>query len=374
MKDPRIDELAGLLARFSMRVGPGERVLIDAYDIPDEMTAALVEAVRAHKGVPFVQVNHAAVSRAWLLNATEAEMALQAKWELARMKDMQAYVAVRGAHNIYESADVPADRAKAWAKALRPVIDRRVNQTKWVVLRWPTPAMAQQARMSTAAFEDFFFRVCTLDYARMVPGMKALKAALEKTDRVDIEGPGVDLHFSVKGIRAIPCGGQYNIPDGEVFTAPVRDSVEGEITFNASTVYQGAAFEKVRLVFRKGKVVEASAQGDERRLNAILDADPGARFLGEFALAFNPHILEPMRDILFDEKIAGSFHLALGNAYADADNGNRSQVHWDLVSIQRPDAGGGEIRFDGKVVRKDGRFVRKDLEKLNPEYLLGKSR
>lgn len=372
MKDPRIAQLAEVLTRFSMHVAPGERVLIDAYDIPDAMTAALVEAVRAKKGVPFVQVNHAAVSRAWLRSATDAEMEFQAKWELKRMEGMQAYVAVRGSDNIYESSDIPADRAKAWAKALRPVIDRRVNKTKWVVLRWPTCAMAQQARMSTEAFEDFFFRVCTLDYARMVPGMKALKAAMEKTDRVDITGPGVDLHFSIKGIKAIPCGGQYNIPDGEVFTAPVRDSVEGEITFNAGTVYQGAAFEKVRLLFRKGRVVEACAQGEAARLSAILDADLGARFLGEFAIAFNPHILEPMRDILFDEKIAGSFHLALGNAYADADNGNRSQVHWDLVSIQRLDMGGGEIRFDGKVVRKDGRFVRKDLQKLNPEYLLGK--
>ncbi len=374
MKDPRYARLADVLACFSTKVKAGDNVLIDAYDIPDEMAEALVAAVRARRGNPFVQVNRARVTRAWMMQASDADMAAQAKLELARMKTMHAYIAVRGADNIFESSDVPPERAKAWAKAMRATLDWRVNKTKWVVLRWPTCAMAQQARMSTEAFEDFFFRVCTLDYARMAPGMAALRRLMDKTDRVEIKGPGVDLKFSIKDINTIPCGGQYNIPDGEVFTAPVRESVEGEITFNAATVYQGTSFDKVRLVFEKGKVVEAGAQGDAKRLNALLDADAGSRYLGEFALAFNPYILEPMRDILFDEKIAGSFHLALGNAYDDADNGNRSQVHWDLVSIQRPDYGGGEIRFDGKVVRKNGLFMPKELQKLNPAYLLGKNK
>ena len=372
MNDPRYAQLADVLTRFSTKVAPGDHVLIDAFDIPEAFVSALVDAVRARKASPFVQINRAAATRAWMLQATDADMALQAKWELARMKSMQAYIAVRGSGNIFEMSDVPAMRAKAWAKAMRATLNWRVNKTRWVVLRWPTSAMAQQARMSTEAFEDFFFRVCTLDYARMVPGMAALKRLMDAADTVEIKGLGVDLRFSIKGMKAIPCGGQYNIPDGEVFTAPVRQSVEGEITFNASTVYQGSSFDKVHLVFERGRVVKASAQGDEKRLNALLDADAGSRYLGEFALAFNPYIMEPMRDILFDEKIAGSFHLALGNAYDEADNGNRSQVHWDLVSIQRPDHGGGEIRFDGKLIRKDGLFVPKELQKLNPAYLLGK--
>jgi aminopeptidase len=231
--------------------------------------------------------------------------------------------------------------------------------------------MAQQAGMSSEAFEDFFFRVCTLDYARMIPGMAALKKLMEKTDRVHIKGPGTDLKFSIKGIGAIPCGGGHNIPDGEVFTAPVKDSVEGHITFNAPTVYQGVSFDNVHLAFSKGKIVEATANNSER-LNQVLDSDAGARYIGEFSFGFNPHILHPMRDILFDEKIAGSFHFTPGQAYEIADNGNRSQVHWDLVNIQRPEYGGGEIWLDGKLVRKDGLFLPKALQSLNPDRLLGK--
>ena len=260
---------------------------------------------------------------------------------------------------------------KEYFARTRPTIDYRVRKTRWVVLRWPTAAMAQQAGMSTEAFEDFYFRVCTLDYSRMIPGMRALKALMDKTDKVQITGPGTDLRFSIAGIPAIECGGKMNIPDGEVFTAPVKTSVEGEISFNAPTVYQGTSFDQVRLVFRKGKIVEATSSNTEK-LNEILDSDGGSRFIGEFAIGFNPHILQPMRDILFDEKIAGSFHFTPGQAYEEADNGNRSSVHWDMVAIQRPEWGGGEIRFDCKVIRQDVVFLPKALQKLNPEYLLGK--
>jgi aminopeptidase len=249
-------------------------------------------------------------------------------------------------------------------KKMRPVQDQRVKRTKWVVLRWPTPSMAQLAGMSTEAFEDFFFDVCTLDYRKLQPGMKALKGLMEKTDRVQIKGPGTDLNFSIKGIPAIICGGDRNIPDGEVFTAPVKESVEGQLTFNAPSIYQGTAFDGIQLSFKRGKIVEA-ASNETEKLNKILDSDTGARYIGEFSLGFNPRVFQPMRDILFDEKIAGSFHFTPGQAYEEADNGNRSQVHWDMVNIQRPDYGGGEIYFDGKLIRKNGEFLPKQLRSLN---------
>jgi aminopeptidase len=291
--------------------------------------------------------------------------------ELARMERMDAYIALRGSENIFEASDVPSDKVQLVSRLMKPVLDHRVGKTKWVVLRWPSSAMAQQAGMSTEAFEDFYFKVCTLDYSRMAPGMKALSDLMKKTDRVHIKGPGTDLRFSIKGIGAQPCGGLRNIPDGEVFSCPVRDSVEGHIQYNAPTVYLGASFDNIRLAFKKGKVVEASSS-NTKRLNEILDSDSGARYIGEFALGFNPHILEPMRDILFDEKIAGSFHFTPGQAYEGVGNGNKSQVHWDMVCIQRPEYGGGEIWFDGKLIRKDGLFVPKALHQLNPGYLLGK--
>ena len=253
---------------------------------------------------------------------------------------------------------------KLVAKKLRPLQDQRVQKTKWVVLRWPTPAMAQLAGMSTEAFENFFFKVCTLDYRKLQPGMKALKTLMEKTDKVQIKGPGTDLRFSIKGISAIICGGDRNIPDGEVFSCPVKESVQGHVTFNAPSIYQSTAFDNIRLDFRDGKIVEATSN-QTKRLNAVLDSDAGARYIGEFSLGCNPYIMHPMRDILFDEKIAGSFHFTPGQAYQEADNGNRSQVHWDMVSIQRKDYGGGEIYFDGKLVRQNGVFLPKSLRSLN---------
>jgi aminopeptidase len=311
-----------------------------------------------------VQVQHAQVSRAMAIDATEPQLNLMAAHELTRMKKMDAYIAIRGSNNITELSDVPVEQMKLIARKLRPVQDHRVKKTKWVVLRWPTPSMAQLAGMSTEAFENFYFDVCTLDYRKLQPGMRALKALMERTDRVHIKGEGTDLRFSVKGIPAVICGGDRNIPDGEVFTAPVKNSVEGYVTFNAPTIYQSMSFDGIRLAFRDGKIVEATSNQTEK-LNKILSADPGGRFIGEFSLGFNPYILQPMRDILFDEKIAGSFHFTPGQAYEEADNGNRSQVHWDMVNIQRPEYGGGEIYFDGNLIRRDGEFLPKPLRSLN---------
>lgn len=371
--DSRFEKLADVLCGFSTRLKKGEHVLIDAHDTPEEFVIALIRAARARGATPMVNLHKARIGRELVKGGTAAQFKLTADHELARMKKMQAYIAVRGSDNIFEASDIPGAQAKLNGTAMRPVLDHRVNKTKWVVLRWPTSSMAQQAKMSTEAFADFYFRVCTLDYSRMIPGMEALQQAMMKTDEVHIVSPGTDLKFNIKGMNAIPCGGEYNIPDGEVFTAPIKDSVNGVLQYNCPTIYQGVSFENIRLVFRKGKIVEATSN-NTKRLNEILDTDGGARFIGEFAIAFNPHILNPMQDILFDEKIAGSFHFTPGKCYETTDNGNHSSIHWDMVCIQRPEYGGGEIRFDGQVIRKDGLFLPKPLQKLNPAYLLGKAK
>jgi len=368
LADPRLDKLAGLLVGYSVSLKPGEKVLIDVFDTPPEMTVALVRAARMAGGVPFVNINQARVSRELAREAGEEQYDLAAKHELARMKKMDAYIAIRGGLNIAEMSDVPDEKMKLVSKKMKPVLDHRVKKTRWCVLRWPTASMAQLAGMSTEQFEDFFFDVCSMDYRRMRPGMLALKGLMETTDRVEIKAPGTDLRFSIKNIPAVTCGGSHNIPDGEVFTAPVRNSVGGHVTFNAPSVYQGVGFDDVRLEFKEGRIVHATSNQTEK-LTKILDSDPGARYIGEFSLAFNPYILRPIRDILFDEKISGSFHFTPGQAYEQADNGNRSQIHWDLVSIQRPEYGGGAIHFDGKLIRADGLFIPKALRSLNPENL-----
>src|SRR5438309_7539324 len=373
MHDARFDNLAQLLVEYSIRLERNEAVLIEAFDTPDEMTIALIRAAREAGGIPFVQTQHARVNRALALEASDRQLNLLASHELARMKKMDAYIAVRGSSNITELSDVPPEKMKLLAKKMRPVQDQRVKKTKWVVLRWPTPSMAQLAGMSTEAFEDFYFEVCTLDYRKLQPGMKALKRLMEKTDRVEIKGPVTDLRFSIKGIPAVIFGGDRNIPDGEVFTCPIKNSVEGHVTFNAPSIYQGIGFDGIRLEFRDGKIVDATSNQTEK-LHKILDSDAGARYLGEVSHGFNPHVLQPMRDILFDEKIAGSFHLTPGQAYEEADNGNRSQVHWDMVSIQRSDYGGGEIYFDGKLIRRDGEFLPTQLRSLNRSHFVKRGR
>jgi len=373
MSDSRYDSLARVLVGHSTKPKKGERVMIDVSETPEEFVIALIRAVREAKAEPFVVIHSNRVSRELVRGITGTQAEAMAEIDLARLKKMQAYIAVRGSQNIAEMADVSQEKAALLSSKLRPALDYRINKTRWVVLRWPTPSMAQQAQMSTEAFEDFFFRVCTLDYGAMIPGMKALKALMDRTDRVEITGPGTDLRFSIKGIGSVICGGEHNIPDGEVFSCPVKDSVEGHVTFNAPTLNRGIAFDNVRLEFSKGKVVKATAN-NTKALNEILDTDAGARFIGEFSLGFNPHILHPMRDILFDEKIAGSFHFTPGQAYEVAGNGNKSSIHWDMVCIQRPDYGGGEVWFDGKLIRKDGLFVPAALQALNPDRLLGKGR
>jgi aminopeptidase len=365
MHDPRIDQLARVLVRYSTQVKKGDFVWIDCFDVPNAVPLAMIRAVVAAGGKPVVKLHDSMVSRELILHADEAQYDLLAKNNLDLIKEMDCYIAVRGSLNITENSDIPSDRMQMVMAKLRPVQNERVNNTRWCVLRWPTSSMAQQAGMSTQAFEDFYFRVCLLDYEALLPAMNALKKLMDKTKDVHITGPGTDLRFSMKGLKAIACGGRHNIPDGECFSAPVKDSVEGHITYNAPSIYQGIAFDNVRLEFRKGKIVKATANNTEA-INKIFDSDDGARYVGEFAIGFNREIREPMRDILFDEKIAGSFHFTPGQAYEGiADNGNRSQVHWDLVNIQRPDYGGGEIRFDGKVIRKDGKFTLPELKKLN---------
>lgn len=372
MRDPRVVKLAKTLVGYSCRVQPGEKVLVEAFDIPPDVVGILVEEISAAGGVPLVHVRQNEVTRGLLVHGKEETWKAQGAADLALMKEAQAYIGLRGSLNVAEMSDVP-NLNMQWYQThyMQPVhFKRRITNTKWCVLRWPSPSFAQQAGMSTRAFEDFYFEVCTMDYAKMAEAMTPLRDLMQKTNTVRVKAPDTDLTMSIKGIPAIPCRGDMNIPDGEVFTAPVKNSVNGKIRFNAPTIYSGSRFENICLEFRNGKVVSATSS-DTKRLNEILDSDDGGRFLGEFAIGFHPLIKKPMLDILFDEKIMGSLHMALGNSYDIADNGNKSKIHWDMVLIQTPEAGGGEIWFDGVCIRRNGRFILPELECLNPERLLG---
>lgn len=369
-KDLRYNSLAKLLCGYSVKVNEGENVLLDMCEVPTEMTEALIEEVAARKGNAFVNLSNPRISRKLAMNVSDKRLQIAADLELARIKKMNAYIAIRGSNNIFESGDVPQENVSKIGAAMRVALNWRVDKTKWVVLRWPTPAMAQQAGMSTEAFEDFYFNVCTFDYSKLAGPMEVLRDLMNKTDKVRILGNGSDLSFSIKSIPAISCAGEMNIPDGEVFTAPVKNSVNGVIKYTAPTVYNGISFDGIELEFKDGKVVKANASLNAEKLRNILASDEGASYVGEFAIGVNPLINRPMRDILFDEKIAGSFHFTPGQAYAEADNTNRSKIHWDMVCIQTPEYGGGEIYFDGVKIRENGLFTIPELEPLNPQNLL----
>ncbi|CAA9398391.1 MAG: Aminopeptidase, partial [uncultured Phycisphaerae bacterium] len=331
MTDPRILKLADVLVNYSCAVKPGEALLLEAIDVPHAFTKAVVAAVAKAGGKPLAMLKSNEVNRALMMAGTGDQWDLIGDVERRQMQAVQCYIGARGNPNVSELSDVPADLQKKYEAAVwqRVHHDIRVKKTRWCVLRWPSPSMAQMAEMSTEAFEDFFFDVCTLDYRRMSKAMQPLKKRMEATSQVRLKAPGdTDLTFSIKGIPAVPCDGRVNIPDGEVFTAPVKTSVNGVIHFNCPTIYRGATHTDIRLTFRDGRIVEATSSATDK-LNEVLDTDAGSRFVGEFAIGFNPYCTRPMKDILFDEKIAGSIHFTPGSCYDEASNGNKSKIHWE---------------------------------------------
>lgn len=370
MKDLRIEKLAENLINYSVELKPGEKLLIEMVGKETALVKELVKQAYKAGGVPFVTLKNNEVLRVLLDSCTEEQIKEMASFELARMKEMKAYIGIRAGENVSEMGMVSSDKMKLYMQYFsKPVhSEQRVKHTKWCVLRYPNHSMAQLANMPTDAFEDFYFKVCNLDYSKMSKAMDKLVDFMENTDKVRITGKDTDLSFSIKGLPAIKCDGKMNIPDGEVFSAPVRDSVNGVITYNAPAVYQGVTYENIRLEFKDGKIIKATAN-DTERLNRVFDTDEGARYIGEFSIGVNPYIEKPMKDTLFDEKIKGSIHFTPGNAYDECDNGNRSAIHWDLVFIQRPEYGGGEIWFDDILIRKDGIFMPEELKCVNPEEL-----
>ncbi|QLH74713.1 MAG: aminopeptidase [Methanomassiliicoccales archaeon] len=370
MQDPRFKKLADVIVNHSIKLQKGEVVYIELFDIPTEMAEVLITTVYEAEGIPLISQKSPRTLRKLYSGADEAAMKIFGELELEKMKRAQAYIGMRGANNLTELSDVPPKGMDLYRRLWwKPVhTEWRVPKTRWVVLRWPTPSMAQLAEMSTEGFEDFYFNTTTLDYKRFSKAMDPLVDLMQKTDMVRLVSPGTDLTFSIKGIPVIKCDGNLNLPDGEVYTAPVKDTVNGVIRYNTRSYYDGKIYDNIRFVFKDGRIVDATSS-DTVGMNQVLDTDDGARFVGEFALGLNPYVTRPILDTLFDEKIAGSIHLTPGNSYDDAFNGNRSAVHWDLVLVQTKEWGGGEIYFDDVLVRKDGVFVLDELKGLNPDQL-----
>ena len=375
MKDKRNEVLANQLLTYSTGIKKGETLYLEIKGKETlELGKQIIRIATELGATVFWYYNDESLIRQWVRSATDDQFKALAEMHLKLMEKADCYIGLRGSDNPFDLADIDQSQIdKQNTLFYKPVhLEERVKRTRWVVLRYPNNAMAQLAETSQEAFEDFYFDVCCADYAKMSKAQDSLFALMEATDKVHIKSPGTDLSFSLKGIPCIKCDGKRNIPDGEVYTAPVRDSINGTITYNTPSLYQGTVYNEISLTFEKGKIVKASCAGDSDKLNKIFDTDEGARYVGEFAIGVNPFILHPMKDTLFDEKIAGSFHFTPGQCYDEAPNGNDSSIHWDLVLIQRPEYGGGEIWFDDKLIRKDGVFTDEKMEKsFSKENLKG---
>ncbi|MCM3226269.1 aminopeptidase [Terribacillus saccharophilus] len=365
MKDPRLKKLAKLLLSHSLKLGEKEKVIIHAVPSSKPLVKEILKEAYAMGVIPFLYWNEEETNRIIMEQAPDEQFRLTDKWELEQFKDTDALLVIRGEENDAELGSIPNDQFVKRGKLMKASDDYLYENLKWVLFEYPTPGAAQKAKMNFDQFYDYVLDVSTVDYDAMHQAQQPLKDLMERTDQVRIVGPGTDIAFSIKDIPAVICAGTHNVPDGEVYTAPVKESVNGTITYNTPSPYQGVVHQNVSLTFKDGKIVEAVSNYTDK-LNEVLDTDEGARYIGEFALGLNPVIKEPMGNILFDEKISGSLHFTPGDSYDETENGNSSSVHWDMVLIQRPEYGGGEVYFDDVLIRKDGLFVLEELKGLNP--------
>ena len=368
--DPTIKKLANNVVNYSCSVKKKEKVLIECFgNDPYPLVKDLIDETYRVGGIPYVSLKDYSILKNIISKCSSDQLKFMARNDLLKMKESDAHIIIRSYDNVSELSDTDSERMNLYTKYyIDAVTEERFKMKKWVILRYPNNSMAQLANQNLEAFEDFFFKVCNMDYNKMSKALDQLVELMNETDIVNIKGPGTELTFSIKDIPTVKCAGKLNIPDGEIFTAPIKNSVNGNITFNCPAIYQGVTYENIYFEFKNGKIMHATSN-DTKRLNKVLDTDVGARFLGEFAFGVNPYILNPIKDLLFDEKILGSFHIALGKCYYETNNDNNSAIHWDITCIQTPEHGGGEIYFDNILIRKDGRFVIKKLEGLNPENL-----
>ena len=365
----KLKELASLIVNYSIRVEKDERVLITTQSLETrEFVSYLIEEIYKNGGVPCLKINDPILGARLAEKNNEGRIELLKKIQENEVELFDSFINIRYAINDYENKNVSGEMSKKLSQALLPSSDVRVNQRKWVLLNYPSLLDSYKAKMTSTEFMEFALRFMTVNYKSMSELIKPLKKLMDKTDKVRIVSPGTDITFSIKGMGSIPCVGEMNIPDGELYSAPVKNSVNGTITYNTPSPYQGRVYNHVSLEFKDGKIINATCDDDNEKLNEIFNTDEGARYVGEFSLGFNPEILYPMGDILYDEKILGSIHFTPGQAYKDCYNGNDSGIHWDMVLIQRKDYGGGEIYFDDVLIRKDGMFVLEELKPLNFNY------
>ena len=366
----REKELAKKLVEHSCKIKKNERVLITYSDTPTTFIETLIEEIHSKNAIAIPFRLDKVLKRRLLLGTNINSLRYYKEIVEPIMQSVDSVIIINGSHNDFELSDIPSSIMQSFQKEYVEPIHFKIRcSKKWILLRYPTPAFAQSSKMCTEKFYEHFFNVCTLDYNKLDSLMNPLKELMESTDKVQIVTPRTNLTFSIKNMPTIKCSGQCNIPDGEIYSAPVKDSVNGHISFNIPVIDNGIEFNDIMLEFKDGKVINHNCS-NHNEFAKILDSDSGSRYLGEFAFGLNPYCTTPLKDILFDEKMTSSIHLAIGSSYDDCNNGNKSSIHLDLILSLKEEYGGGEIYFDDKLIYKNGKFIYPNLVALNSENLL----
>ncbi|MBE6124211.1 MAG: aminopeptidase [Erysipelotrichaceae bacterium] len=368
MKDNRLTILAHILLDHSLQIEKGDNFVLKAPYSAKPLILEIVNYANEIEANAFVTITDQDITRKLMQGINKETALINNEIETLKFSKMKGLITIREEEKETDPIDI--ETLTMIGKINKPLNDTIINEKRWVLLEWPTELAAQKVNMSYEQYYDFVLDVCTLDYVSMGKKAQVLKDLMEKTDKVRIVGPNTDLSLSIKDCKAVICRGERNIPDGEVYVGPIKNSINGKITYNVKTKYQGKSFENICFEFKDGKIIKASANAYNKALNKILDIDEGARYIGEFSLGFNPIIKKEIGNILFDEKMCGSFHLTPGQCYKRSNNGNNSQIHWDLVCSQLEEFGGGQIYFDDVLIRDNGIFVLEELKCLNPDKLL----
>ena len=364
--DERLINLSNTIVNYSVKVKENDRVLIQYESNKcNPLIKCLIKDIYKNKGIPFVKLIDNELSSLIMENADSKTIDEMVKMKTYEVDNFDCFIRICYTENEYEHKNITQDIRKELGTKSQKIDDIRINQRRWVLLNYPSLIDAYKAKMKYDDFYNYAIDVMNVDYKSLNEKIKPLKDLIEKTDKVRIVSPDTDITFSIKGMPAIPCCGTANIPDGELYTAPIKASVNGYITYNTPSPYHGNIFNNIRLEFKDGQIINCSSSEHEEELKDIFNTDEGARYIGEFSLGFNPMITKPMGDILYDEKIMGSLHFTPGRCYDDCNNGNISSIHWDLVLIQTEEYGGGEIYFDDVLIRKNGKFVLEELKDLN---------
>jgi aminopeptidase len=349
--EAQVGRLAGILVHHSVKAKKGEIVRISSGELARPLALAVYREVLRAGAHPLLSVGFEDAARIFFEEASDAQIGHLPPTRLYEAKRIDADIVIVAPGNTRSLSHIPPKKLADKRKAVKPISEIVLRRVRWVLTNYPTEALAQETDRSLPEYEKLYYRAVNQDWASMAKMFLRAKRILEKSKRVRITGKDTDLSFSIRGRTAIPCAGEYNMPDGEIFTAPVESSTEGTIRYEFPAIYGGREVSGIRLTFRDGKVVEASAEKNESILKEMLAADRGARVLGEFGIGANAGVTSFTRDILLDEKMGGTIHLAIGRSYPESGGRNDSAVHWDMIKDLRME---GELYLDGRPVLRTG--------------------